>query len=162
MTNIKQIVELQNPSDAITFEMTDLKSAAAAVLLLGRGAYGLEDAKGETLVPIMLFGINEKWMKENGIDLDAFIPANYAPMAEFLESVCYGCAAEREAVEVACSRMETAKAAEHRAWWNDKKRSSMNNISKGALQLAAQLQRKAAGQPVPEPLAKAVPIVAVA
>ena len=32
--------------------------------------------------------------------------------------------------------------AEHREWWNDRKRSSMNNIGAGALRLAKQLRKK--------------------
>lgn len=157
---MKRIVELVNPSDAITFEMDDVKVAGVAILFLGRGAYALTDAEGKTVVPLGLFGTNETWLKEQGIDLDTFILANLIPIAEFLESVCYGHIAEREAFEVACSRMTTAKAAEHRAWWNNKKRTSLNDIGKGALALAKQLRKKSAGEPLTKPLAKAVPIIA--
>jgi len=158
---MKQIVELQNPSDAITFEMDDVKVAGVAVMFLGNGAYGLEDSSGKTVVPIMLFGTHEKWLKQQGIVLDDFIPPNMTKMADFLETVCYGHASEREAVEVACARMTPEKAEEHRKWWNDKKRTSLCDIGKAALKLAKQFRKAAAGQAVEEPLAQAVPIIAV-
>ena len=156
---MKKIVELQNPSDAVTFEMDDVKIAGVAILILGNGAYGLEDDTG-TVVPIMLFGTHEKWLKEQQInDLGEFVHANLIPMADFLESVCYGHRSEREAVEVACRRMSPQNAEEHRFWWNNKKRTSLNDIGKGCLALAKQLRAKAKGHPIKEPLAQAAPII---
>lgn len=156
---MKTIVELINPSDAITFEMDDamdnLAIAGVAIILLGQGAYGLEDMEGKTVVPLMLFGGVEKWLEARGIaSMKFFVETNAEKIAAFLETICYGSAEEREAVEVACGRMTPEKAEEHRAWWNDKKRSSLNDIGKNALALANALRNKATG-----PLPSSKPII---
>lgn len=157
---MKKIVELINPSDAITFEMDDVKVAGVAILILGRGAYGLSDADGD-IVPIMLFGSSEAWLKKEGINLEKFIHENCLPMAKFLETVCYGSIDQREAVDVACSRMTPRKSEEHRRWWNDKRRSSLNDVGKGALALAKRFREMAAGDSSSKPLPKATPIILV-
>lgn len=62
------ILELNNPSDAITFVGEDPRVAGVAVLLLGHGWYGLTDAAGNQVVPMMIFGTHEAWLKEQGIE----------------------------------------------------------------------------------------------
>lgn len=140
-------VVLQNPSDAVTFVMDDPIVAGVAVLLLGNGAYGLETEDGSSVVPVMLFGGIDRWCKEKGINLDAFIPQNYVPMAEFLDSVCYGSVRDRQECDEACLRMSPDEAAKYRAARNDRRRSSMNNIGKAALQLASQMRKQAKSKP---------------
>lgn len=135
--------ELINPSDAITFQGDDLVAAGVAIILLGRGAFGLTDEKGEQAVPLMLFGGIDDWLAKNNIkDMAQYIADNTDAIADFLETVCYGSLDERLAFDEACKRMTPEKAAEHREWWNDRKRSSMNNIGAGALRLAKQLRKK--------------------
>lgn len=144
---MKIICELTNPSDAITFVVSDPKVAGVAILLLGNGWYGLTDKDGNSIVPLMMFGAHEKWLKDNGItDTNAFIMANAVLMAEFLETVAYGSIAEREALDIAVTRMTPENAAAHREWWNDRKRSSLNNIGAAALKMAKGFRKIAAGQ----------------
>lgn len=140
------ILELENPSDPITFVGDDLKVAGIACLLLGHGWYGMSDEKGDTVIPLMMFGAHEKWLKENGIDdLSGWIRENALKVAEFLETVAYGKINDRLAFDEAIKRMTPEKAAEHREWWNDRNRSSMNDIGAGALRLAKQFRKLAAG-----------------
>jgi hypothetical protein len=153
---MKQICELVNPSDAITFVVDDVKVAGVAILLLGEGAYGLTNGAGDTVVPLGLFGFWRTWIQEQQIDLEKFVPENRLAMAEFLETVCYGSVAEREAFDVAMSRMIPDKAQEHQAWWNGKKRSSLNDIGKGALLLAKALREKAKYLPSQKPIILAI------
>lgn len=146
------ICDLVNPSDAITFVCTDAKVAGVSILILGRGAYALKDVRGNEIVPLGLFGTYQTWLDKEEIDLDKFIPKNRIAMAEFLETVCYGTAAEREAVDVACGRMTKEKAEEHRLWWNDRRRGSLNDIGKGAFDLAKALRENAKELPAQTPI----------
>lgn len=143
---MKIIVELINPSDAITFVMDDPTVAGIGVLLLGNGWYGLLDAEGNHPVPPMLGGV-EAWFKERGIEsLNKWIKANGVAVAEFLETCAYGNIVERDAYDRAIALMTPENAAIHREWWNDRNRSSMNNIGAAALKLAANLRQRAAGK----------------
>lgn len=138
------ILELTNPSDAVTFIGDDPKIAGVTVLILGNGCYGLTDEKGNEFVPLMIFGSHESWLADNGIDdLGAFIETNAAAIADFLDTCAYGHIRDRQAFDEAIKRMTPENAAEHRKWWNERNRSSMNNIGEGCRRLAAQLRAKA-------------------
>lgn len=155
-----QICELSNPSDKITFVVDDVRVAGVAVMLLGNGWYGLTNAKGEDVVPLMFAGTHKQWLIDNQIpDLDAYLTANAAALAAFLDTCAYGSITEREGYDAAIARMTPENAALHRAWWNDRNRSSLNNIGAAAAKLAAQFRRLAARQPVTEPLAQSPPLV---
>lgn len=152
------ILELINPSDAVTFVGDDPKIAGVAILILGNGAYGLTDESGEVFVPLMLFGGFKAWLEEQGItDLAAFLIEHGSALADFLETCAYGKIAERQAFDEAIKRMTPDKAEEHREWWNDRNRSSMNNIGAGCRRLAKQLRAKAK----PSELEGSPPIVLV-
>lgn len=138
------ILELINPSDAVTFVGDDMTVAGVACLILGGGWYGLKDASGDAVVPMMAFGTHEKWLEENNIaDLSDWLMEHGAEVAGFLETCVYGSIEEREAFDQAISRMAPDKADEHRDWWNDRNRSSMNNIGKAAAHWAKRLRAKA-------------------
>jgi hypothetical protein len=142
------ILELVNPSDKITFVGDDPKVAGVAILLLGNGWYGLTGENGERFIPLMIFGSHEPWLKEQGIaDINRWIMDNALALAEFLETVAYGSVRDRRGFDEAVKRMTPEKAAEHRAWWNDRCRSSMTDIGGGALKLAAQLRKFHAREP---------------
>ncbi len=159
---MKKIVELINPSDPVTFEMQDVKVAGVAVLLLGRGAYGLKTADGNDVVPLMLFDGGERWLKKQRIaDLDKYLRNRGKNVAAFLDTCAYGSIADREGFDAAIKRMTKEKAAEHRAWWNDKHRGSLNDIGNAAAGLAVRLREIAAGKKSDKPLPKATPIIAV-
>lgn len=157
------VCELTNPSDAVTFIVNDVRIAGVAILMLGRGAYGLTDPEGNTVVPLCLFGSAEAWLKENDIEMDKlsdFIVANKVAIADFLDTCAYGHIAEREAFDRAIGLMSKEAAATHRQWWNDRNRSSLNNIGEGARALAETLRSQAFGRI--DRLPKATPLIAVA
>lgn len=52
--------ELINPHDKITLDCSNVQAAQMAVLILGNGAYGIED----DVLPLLLFGTAEKWCQE--------------------------------------------------------------------------------------------------
>lgn len=57
--------ELVNPSDPYMFTAPDLETAALAVVLLGRGKYGGKSLDGGKDVPIFLLGGHDEWFSEN-------------------------------------------------------------------------------------------------
>jgi hypothetical protein len=122
------ICELANPSDAVTFVVTDKWIAAAGIILLGNGKYALIDADG---IP----------------DPEAFVGENSEAIADFLLTYAYGSIGDRQDFDKAVSMMTPEKASEFRAWHADKKRTSMNNIGRACEQIAKQLkERTAKGQ----------------
>jgi hypothetical protein len=125
------IYELINPSDKVTFEGSDDMVAAISALLLGRGKYGLDSAVGEPVLPVFLLGGCTDWLAENGVNLDQFIPRNAAGMADFLGTAFYGSAEKRADYAEAVKRMTPEAAAEYRAWYDDKHRTSMKKPSGG-------------------------------
>lgn len=140
------LFEISNPSDAYTIEAETLVVAGVATLLLGEGKYGLSGVDdAEAGMPIFLFGGHEQWLATQGVpNLDAFLDANYASLAEALESVTIGSAEERKRlgriVAVITNEEERAKA---RAAWHDERRSSLNDIGKRAGGLAKRLRELA-------------------
>ncbi len=149
------ILEIQNPSDAVTINVVgkagvvtaeDITLAGVAIKLISSG-YGLENEQGETVVPITLFGTTEAWLKERGIDdIEKYIKANAGQLAAVLETVIYGKPSERALVESAIAKMSPDDAARYRRNWNDKRRSSLNDIGRACLETAKSL-RKFADKP---------------
>lgn len=62
--------EIINPSDKVFIEHRDAKTLFKAVILLGRGQYGLKEVDGDFEVPIFLFGGVEEYCQSTfGINL---------------------------------------------------------------------------------------------
>lgn len=135
------ILEIVNPSDAVTIEADDVTVAGVCTFLLSRGACGLKNEQGETVFPILMFGGFEDWLKENGItDLDMWITNHKDEMIKVLESVVYGNIGSRKLFQSAIEKMTSENAAKYREEWNDKKRSSMTNIGAAYLAYAKKLR----------------------
>jgi len=135
------ILEIINPSDAITLETDDPIAAGVGIMLISRGAYGLKKEDGEIVFPLFIFGGAEDWLKKNGVpDLDKYIYSNNIKMADALDSVIYGGFSTRELVKSAMSKMKSEDAAAYLAEWNDRKRSSLNNIGKVCFAYAKKLR----------------------
>ena len=140
------IYEIVNPSDGATIEANNGVLAALAIVVLSEGMYGLRDEKGETVMPILAFGGKDyftQWLKNNEIDddkLDEFYAKNGEEMAAILESVIYGDCKDRAVVSSTAEDMTPEARVAFYAKWNDKKRSSMNDISKACFGLAKQFR----------------------
>jgi hypothetical protein len=67
MSDIRKMV---NPHDEITIDCTDIDAARIAVLVVGMGAYCIENDE----MPLFVFGGAERWFSEKyGMDVNAFI-----------------------------------------------------------------------------------------
>jgi hypothetical protein len=153
------ILEIQNPSDAITIETDDIVAAGVAIMIVGDGWYGLEDEKGEQVVPITALGTAEPWLKQNGVsDIEAYIKANRLKMATILESALYGDVSDRALFNAAVEKMSKENAHAFREEWNDKKRSSLNNIGAACLHYAKAF-REMAGDKVELPPSPDKPLI---
>ena len=56
--NLRQVT---NPSDKITIDYTDKDAARMAVIIIGRGKYGIS---GDDGLPVFLFGGHEEWAQQ--------------------------------------------------------------------------------------------------
>ena len=57
-------VEIINPSDECYLESDDVRVLQACGLFLGNGQYALNDEKGETILPIFMFGGADEFIAE--------------------------------------------------------------------------------------------------
>lgn len=138
------LYEIVNPSDAYTLEAAEFKHAAAAILLLGQGKYGLTPETGDQDVPLFLLGGYDDWAKEINFDLNAVLNDELEHVGEVLESVLIGNFRDRIELKDAMSAMNPEKARAYREAWVDRRRSSMNNIGAAAKQIAERIREKLA------------------
>lgn len=149
-----------NPSDAYTIESNRFDVAVAAILLVGRGYYGLDGADNDYDMPVLAFFSKETqntWLKENGVeDLRRFIDVNKFEIAECLDSIMIGGIEDRKAYDKGLELIETEE--NRQKWkddWHDQRRTSMNNIGQSAWNYAKRLRDEEGPNPKP-----ATPIVA--
>lgn len=136
--------EVVNPSDPYTFEAPDLEIAAAAIFLVGGGHYAADPFdEDQDRVPIFLLGGAEQWVQEKfGSDIETWfgrVKAERLPeVCTALESFLYGGRLAGEDWQ--------GRTPEERAAYNERHRTSMNNIGKRAFSIAASLhaEREAA------------------
>lgn len=134
------ILEIVNPSDAVTIVADDIAAAGMGIMLIS-GWYGLTDEDGEQVLPITALGGQEYWLKEHGItNIEDYIKSHAEAIATILESFLYGRAADRKLFDSAISRMSPENAETFRAEWNDQRRSSMTNIGKACISTAKALR----------------------
>ena len=135
------ILEIMNPSDACTIESDDIVVAGLAIALISNGQYALDNEKGETVVPIFFLGGFKDWLKEHNVsDVDKYIDEKHTKMADVLASIVYGGFTDRQLFNLATKDMPPDKLLEYRKEWNDKKRSSLNDISTVCLRYADKLR----------------------
>jgi hypothetical protein len=139
--------ELVNPSDPVTFQAPDLKIAALVTLILGHGQFAAnpEDENAEG-VPLMLFGGAEEWWNERFQEpMENAGDRDRERLAIALRSVCYGSTTDRKLYDSALLAItDPEKRAGFIAEWNDRHRSSMNNIMGRAHSIAERLEQPAA------------------
>ncbi len=139
------IYEIINPSDACTIEHDDPIVASLACLLLGHGMYGLEGQDGSSPIGMIGFGGQDAlfvWLTEKGLslDLDVEITARREGIAAALESIAYGQITDRAAIMAVVGTVGDQQAALAR--WNDAQRSSLNDMSSRAHEIAKGLRKQ--------------------
>jgi len=139
-----------NPSDAYTIKSDSRAVACMACLLVGGGQYGLESKEGDTGLPLFTFGGDpETWFKkEFEIDIHTFIEENRERIADCLDSILIGGIGERKGIEAVLAAISNPEERE-RAWvaYQDKKRSSMNDIGTYARDLAKAIRERQHEEP---------------
>lgn len=121
--------ELINPSDKYTFRTDDFEALAFGILMLSEGSYSVQelDVDNPRSSPILIFGgdPNEWWQETFGHKVEGFKPW-HKRVADALDTIVIG---DRDDFEAALAAIpdEDAKA-KFTAKWNDRKRSSMNDI----------------------------------
>ena len=142
------LYELINPSDETHFEAPNLMIAALVTVMLGQGQYQAkpEDETAEE-VPFFMFGGFDEWWAEHFPDEQAEGAGDRhaTELAAALRSVCYGDLRERCLYDRALNAIDDpGKRAAFIADWNDKHRSSLNNIMGRAHAMAGGLESRAA------------------
>jgi hypothetical protein len=150
------IFDISNPSDPYLMEAPDLEVAAVAVALLGEGKYGLDEVSMETgrevengvKVPIFLLGGIQEWFQASfNRSLEEVLKhvtgARTAELVACFRGITLGSAKDRIFYLSALSKIDDPeKKAAFAAEWDDKKRSSMNNIGARAQRLAEHFSKK--------------------
>ena len=142
--------EICNPSDAYTMKSDNEPAACVACLLLGEGAYPLENEAGKIVMPAFIFGGDpDATLKaSHGRTVDDVMENDREAVAAALDSVLIGSKRDRQNVESAVSRMSESDAKSYLAEYHDRRRSSMNNIGKRATALAKALRKDRAAEGV--------------
>lgn len=139
--------EIINPSDKCFFKADDLKIAGLVTVILGNGQYGAEpEEEGAPNVPLFLFGGFDEWWAQNGDgESEGAVDRNAPEIIAALRTVCYGDLRERALFDEACAAIDDPqKKADFIESWNDKHRSSMNNIMGRAHAIAEKLEQSRA------------------
>jgi hypothetical protein len=137
------LYEVINPSDGITFRTDDTKIAIALATLLGEGQYGLEDENGNGDYPTMFLFMDEEQINErlkphfnSTKEMFDYVKANVDDFIKAIDSLATVDIAGRTDYEKALEHIKDEKDREkYKEWFNDKHRSSMNNIYGYALTL---------------------------
>ncbi len=145
------VYEIVNPSDAVTIEADDPMIAAVAVILLGSGQLGLNDADGNMVLPVMPFEAMfvEWWERSGMIPLAEYVELKRLEIVTCLRASVIGDAACREAVLISCRAMGGDFQASLKLW-NEKHRSSENDICGCAFELADALAESSAEEEAAE------------
>lgn len=142
----KKLYEIINPSDEVHIEAADQMVACVAILFLGEGKYGLQNEHGESILPLFFFGGHEGWLAQRGVpDLPEYLVTNVDAIADVLDTATLGSARDYAFYKSAVEAIDDpVKREAFREQWDDKKRSSSNNICAAARSLARALRARAA------------------
>lgn len=146
-----KLYEIINPSDPVRVESEDQTVACVAVALLGEGRYGLRNEDGDSVLPPLFLGGTEQWLASVGIaSLDEYVETNASAIATVLESATLGSAKDFAFFKSAMAAIDDpAKRKAFREEWDDKKRSSENNICAWAHELAQRFRKRATERSAP-------------
>lgn len=133
------LYEVISMSDCVTFEASDDAIAGVVGLLLGHGRYAVKDTGDRMVLPLMIFGGGvAEWLTEHripngdgGLWTWALAPERRAEIMAAFRSCAVISLDDRGALMVATDNDPGALAR-----WNEKKRTSMNDICGRAMQIA--------------------------
>lgn len=140
------LYDLINPSDPYTLRTEFFEIAAQVCILLSEGQYGLKPLEpGGEDVPIFLFTDPDPWFIEHfGRSLNdslSHVLANQGPaLAAAFRSVVLGSPHDREEFEASLKGLEPQHHERFRKEWDQKRRSSLNNIGACAQQYALRVE----------------------
>lgn len=140
------LYKIINPSDGVLLASDDDTLVAVTVLRVSEGTYGVKRLDTGADLSMYTFGGNAEMfrshLKELGIDhLGDYIDANMERMADLLETVTYGItAADYQELENHLNQFPANQQLAERAKWNDKRRSSMNDIGWMCLENARRIR----------------------
>lgn len=141
-----RVWNLINPSDRITFVAADHDVAAAVTVCVGEGRYGADEIGGDEKVPLMMFSADDAWAKQTFGDasvrelINRVVEEKPEAFRAALASFCLG---DREVLDAALAAIDDeGKRAAFVATWNDRHRSSMNDIVGYAHGLVERLERR--------------------
>jgi len=145
--NEARVYDISNPADKYTMR-GERDACIVAALLLGEGAYGLDDVEtGEQVLPFLLVATRDavdEWLREHigvaGEGLAQYVRDHRRVVADALASVVIG---RRDVYEIALAHIPAAEQEAFRAEWHDAHRSSMNDIGARAWALAEKLKLEA-------------------
>lgn len=142
----KALYEIVNPSDKVLVAAESDQVAAIAILVLGMGRFALVRCdNGERVLPLFLLGGAEEWLAAQHIDLGTFVKEHAVDLAAVFDSAFYGDASEAEALEAALAALAPLEREASRRAYNDRKRSSMNNIGAACISWAERCREVANG-----------------
>lgn len=133
------ICEIINPSDPYTLVCDDFICAAVVIALLGDGQLGLGDETGELDTPLV-FGWEDWFVKQGIKNIDKYTKEHLSEMADILDTVLIGSAKDRVVVDLALKKLSPDDGKKWLLERHDIKRSSLNDIGRGAWELAENLR----------------------
>lgn len=81
--------EITNSIDKCFIESDDLQVARCVAFVLGKGAYGLSDEHGESVLPTFMLGGADEWISKNMGDLADIKITKKHKVIECLDSFSY-------------------------------------------------------------------------
>lgn len=134
------ICEIINPSDPYTLETENFIAAALGIAIVGGGKLGLKCDDPPIKSPV-LFGW-DAWIKENCPDgMNLYVDTHSEEIATALDSVLYGRAGDRRTfLDMLKFIDDPVKREQARAEYQDKNRSSLNDIGTACYKTARYLR----------------------
>jgi len=132
-----KLFTLINPSDPYTFKANSIEIAGVCACWLSP-SFGAECMEGDRETTPIIFGWDE-WLDDRGID-SAWMKEHALEIADALDSFLIGDANFRADVESIMEMLPEEKQQEWRDKWQERQRTSMNQVGERAYALAWQLR----------------------
>lgn len=138
------VYEIINPSDKYTISHHNREAVCMAVALLGEGAYAIAEIDVDPAtrfeMPLFIFGGSDEWFSQQfGKTIVDALDSNIEDVIEALDSILIG---DRELYNMAVSEMDKDAVPRFKDKWQDKHRTSMNDIGSYASALRDRLKKR--------------------